>query len=173
MATDFMVRRATVADAGVITRHRVEMFKDMGVLPPQLGEVLATETVRYLEEAMPNEEYVGWLAASSGRPEEIVAGAGLQRRRVLPHPQAGPGGIGLADGRQGIVLNVFTERAFRCRGLAELLMRHVIAWAERSGLETLVLHTSDEGRRLYERLGFVPTNEMRYTGSLVRGRVPR
>jgi hypothetical protein len=25
----------------------------------------------------------------------------------------------------------------------------------------IVLHASDDGRRLYERLGFVPTNEMR------------
>ena len=25
----------------------------------------------------------------------------------------------------------------------------------------IVLHASDHGRRLYERLGFVPTNEMR------------
>jgi IS30 family transposase len=25
----------------------------------------------------------------------------------------------------------------------------------------IILHASDDGRRLYERLGFVPTNEMR------------
>jgi len=28
----------------------------------------------------------------------------------------------------------------------------------------LVLHASQDARPLYEKLGFVPTNEMRYTG---------
>ena len=30
-----------------------------------------------------------------------------------------------------------------------------------------VLHASAEGRALYERLGFVATNEMRFSGSLL------
>jgi len=30
----------------------------------------------------------------------------------------------------------------------------------------LVLHASTEGRALYEQLGFVATNEMRYEGDL-------
>jgi hypothetical protein len=34
------------------------------------------------------------------------------------------------------------------------------ALAERK-VTRIVLHASDDGRRLYERLGFVPTNEMR------------
>jgi hypothetical protein len=36
----------------------------------------------------------------------------------------------------------------------------------------LVLHASDEGRPLYESMGFEPTNEMRYTGTLLRTRGP-
>ena len=34
------------------------------------------------------------------------------------------------------------------------------ALAER-GIRRIVLHASEDGRRLYQRLGFVPTNEMR------------
>ncbi len=34
------------------------------------------------------------------------------------------------------------------------------------GIARLVLHASPEGRSLDERLGFEPTNEMRYTGDL-------
>lgn len=63
----------------------------------------------------------------------------------------------MAGGRQGIVLNVFTEQAWRRRGLATLLLEHVIAWAGPAGLDTLVLHASADGRRLYERLGFLAT----------------
>jgi GNAT superfamily N-acetyltransferase len=140
------------------------MFRDMGVLPHALYETLVTATKGYLEQVMPTEEYVGWLAAPSDLPQTIIAGAGLLQRGVPPHPLGGSAGLTVAEGRQGIVLNVFTERPWRRQGLAELLMRHVLAWAASKGLETLVLHASAEGRSLYERLGFVGTNEMRYAG---------
>jgi hypothetical protein len=32
------------------------------------------------------------------------------------------------------------------------------------GIRRVVLHASADGRRLYERIGFVPTNEMRLEG---------
>lgn len=50
--------------------------------------------------------------------------------------------------------------------LAKLIMEHVIAGARDAGVSHLVLHASSEGRPLYEALGFVATNEMRYTGEL-------
>jgi hypothetical protein len=45
-------------------------------------------------------------------------------------------------------------------------MRHVLEWARCERLDRLVLHASPEGRPLYERLGFVPTNEMRFADEL-------
>jgi GNAT superfamily N-acetyltransferase len=140
VSTAFTVRLATVADAAVIARHRTEMFSDMGILPKPRYEALVTATIRYLEHAMPNGKYVGWLAVPSDMPETTVAGAGILQRRVPPHPHDGPGEFTVAEGRQGIVLNVFTERLWRRRGLAELLMRHVLAWAASRGLETLMHH---------------------------------
>jgi GNAT superfamily N-acetyltransferase len=92
----------------------------------------------------------------------------VMQRRVPPHPCDATGGVVIADGRQGIVLNVFTERPWRKRGLAGLLMQRVLAWAADSGLETLELHASDDSRRLFERLGFIATNEMRYPGTLLQ-----
>jgi hypothetical protein len=41
------------------------------------------------------------------------------------------------------------------------MMRVVLDALAARGIRRIVLHASDEGRRLYERLGFVPTNEMR------------
>jgi hypothetical protein len=48
-------------------------------------------------------------------------------------------------------------------------MQTLIGWAGDAGLHTLVLHASDAGRPLYERLGFKATNEMRYSGTLGAG----
>jgi GNAT superfamily N-acetyltransferase len=110
-------------------------------------------------------EYLAWFAVPSAHPREIVGGAGILVRRLPPHPLKGSE-VRLAAGRQGLVMNVFSERRWRRRGVAELLMRHLLVWASENDLDTLVLHASAEGRTVYERLGFVATNEMRYTGPL-------
>lgn len=73
---------------------------------------------------------------------------------------------GIANGREAIVLNVFTERAWRRKGIARLLMQHVLDWASGADIDRLVLHASGEGRPLYARIGFVPSGEMRYAKPL-------
>jgi GNAT superfamily N-acetyltransferase len=153
------VRRATVEDVATIARHRAAMFVDMGRATADVAAQLVADTEVYLRDAIPREEYLGWLATEE-EDARIVAGAGVQRRRVLPFPRA----TDVAFGHQAIVLNVYTEPAFRRRGLARCLMTEIIAWARAVRLESLVLHAADEGRPLYEQLGFVGTNEMRYHG---------
>ena len=83
----------------------------------------------------------------------------MQLRPILPRP--GTDGDDLELGPEAIVLNVYVEPAWRRRGVAEALMRAVLNALAVRGIRRIVLHASDDGRRLYERLGFVPTNEMR------------
>src|SRR5437773_2201439 len=110
---------------------------------------------------------IGWHAHPVALPDKIVAGAGVQLRRTLPHPVGEPGGeIAIAEGRHAMVINVFTEPDWRRRGLATFLMERLIAWARAERLDRLVLHASDEGRRVYERLGFIENNEMRFRDRL-------
>lgn len=140
----------------------------MGQVPSGGFGELHESSRAFLLDALARGEYTGWLAAPDGEPGTVVAGAGVQLRRVLPHPVVSAGGVvSVAEGRHAIVLNVFTEPAWRRRGLGELLMRQVLDWAREQRLDRLVLHASAEGRPLYERLGFVATNEMRFADALV------
>lgn len=167
MGKDFSIRLATPADAAIIAWHRARMFQDMGELPPLLFEVLRTKAEAYLVGALRRGDYVGWLGSPADQPDQVAGGAGVQLRQVLPHPAKSPEGeVTVAEGRHGIVLNVFTEPVWRRCGLAEQLMRQLLAWAQKESLDRLVLHASVDGRQLYERLGFVATNEMRFVGTL-------
>jgi GNAT superfamily N-acetyltransferase len=132
---EFLIRQATPADVEIIAHHRAAMFHDMGSAAPEVMEELAAVTRLYLRDATPRGEYVGWWQA----------------------PPAGE----VAPGRQGIVLNVYTEKPFRRQGLARRLMLELLAWSRAQPLDSLVLHAAPEGRLLYESLGFVATNEMR------------
>jgi len=67
-------------------------------------------------------------------------------------------------GRQGTIVNVFTEPQWRRRGIAGRLVKEIIAWSKNECLDRLLLHASDDGRSVYERLGFIAGNEMYFAG---------
>jgi GNAT superfamily N-acetyltransferase len=169
LTNDARIRRATLADVNTIANHRAAMFLAMGSATPEIVPQLVADTAAFLLEAIPREEYLGWLAYLVGTPERVVAGAGVQPRRVLPAPRKlADGRCHVGDGRQAIVINVYTEPAFRRQGLARRLMTEVLRWAAEVELDGLVLHAAPDGRPLYEQLGFAATNEMRFMGLLKR-----
>lgn len=164
--SDFTLRSLTPDDAAIVARHRAAMFHEMGSLAASDVGALEAAVAAYLRPAIERGEYCGWLAmpnrGSDAESGLIVGGAGIQLRPQLPRPR--PGG-GLLTGRQGILLNVYVEPAFRRQGLARALVAAAIAWARSNRLAGLVLHASDAGRPLYAQLGFVATNEMQFSGA--------
>jgi len=154
----FTLREATSSDLQLLARHRASMFRDMGKLATTGEADLARATESYLRNALPRGEYLAWIANSSGPTGEPVGGAGVQLRPILPRPGTAAGELEL--GPEAIVLNVYVEPGWRRRGVAEALMRAVLSALAERGISRIVLHASDDGRRLYERLGFVLTNEM-------------
>jgi ribosomal protein S18 acetylase RimI-like enzyme len=153
----FTVREADATDIPFLARHRAAMFRDMGKLAIHQEETLVRATATYLRDAMPRGDYLAWVAQDTGEPPAIIGGAGAQLRPLLPRPGFGDD---LELGPEAIVLNVYVEPAWRRRGAAEALMRAVLDTLAQRGIRRIVLHASDDGRRLYERLGFVSTNEM-------------
>jgi GNAT superfamily N-acetyltransferase len=162
VADGWSLRHATTDDAPVIGAHRALMFREMGLLQDDAAAALRTATETYVRDAIPRGEYVGWLAHPDGTPRDVIAGAGLHRRPILPRPN--DDGTRVLAGIEGLVLNVWVEPAWRRRGLAEEMMRVILAWARAHDLARVSLHASEAGRPIYQRLGFVPSSEMRLPG---------
>jgi GNAT superfamily N-acetyltransferase len=157
----FRIRRATVQDADIIAWHRARMFQDMGDVSDGGFEILRAKAHSRLKEWLESGDYIGWLATAADEPETVVGGAGVQLQPILPRPL---NASTVGEGRQGAVVNVFTEPQWRRRGIAGLLIKEIITWSRDEHLDRLLLHASDEGRSLYERLGFIAGNEMRFVG---------
>jgi len=155
----FDVRQANASDIPLLARHRAAMFRDMGRLASGSEASLVRATADYLREALPRGEYLAWVAQTTSSSPEPIGGAGVQLRPILPRPRSSGDGIEL--GPEAIVLNVYVEPAWRRRGVGERLMQSVLTALAERNVRRIVLHASQDGRRLYERLGFVPTNEMR------------
>lgn len=157
----FEIRRATVRDAHVIAWHRAQMFQDMGDVSGEAFEILRAKARVRLEQWIDSGDYIGWLATPADKPEKIVGGAGIQLQPILPRP-VDTSTIG--EGRQGTIINVFAEPQWRRHGIAGLLIKEIVAWSKSERLDRLVLHASGQGRPIYEKLGFVASNEMRLSG---------
>jgi GNAT superfamily N-acetyltransferase len=163
----YAIRRATVADAATIARHRVAMYCDMGKVPTEaLVATLLQASTAALAAALGDGSYVGWLAADARH--RVVAGAGVHIKPQLPRISVD--GTRVVVAPLALVVNVYTEPRLRRQGIARLLMAEVMQWSVARGFDGVVLHASDDGRPLYESLGFVPTNEMRWGARAERER---
>ena len=155
MDSDYRVRRAVIDDTPIIARHRAAMFRDMGDLSGDDVARLENAAFVYIRQMMAERRYLGWLVERRG---EVVAGAGMIISQLLPRPGA------IEGGAQALIANVYCEPEHRRRGLARALMTAMLEWCKRERMAKVVLHASLEGRPLYESLGFIQTNEMRWQG---------
>jgi GNAT superfamily N-acetyltransferase len=154
------IRQATVSDAAIIARHRVGMFSDMGQVPTDaLATTLLETSTAALGALLRERSYIGWLAIAES--DHVLAGAGAHVQSQLP--RISHNGIAVTTAPVPLVVNVYTEPDFRGMGIARALMNTLLKWATAQGYDRVVLHASDAGRPLYQSLGFVPTNEMRWS----------
>jgi GNAT superfamily N-acetyltransferase len=142
----YRVRPATLDDLDVLVRHRIAMFTDMNVAMDE--SVLAPAFAQWLRTHMPAGTYRAWLIEAVGG--EVAAGGGIT---VLPWPP-GPRYMG---NRLAFVYNVYTERAYRRRGLARLIMNAIHEWCREAGVASVALNASVDGQPLYESMGYSVT----------------
>ena len=146
------VRRATVSDAEIIARHRRSMFRDMGYSDDARLDTMMQKFLPWVQAKLESSEYLAWLAVSN--ENLVVAGAGLWLMNWPAHM------VG-SSARRGNILNVYTEPQFRHRGLARLLVETALSWCKANAIDFVILHASEQGRSLYESIGFRAGNEMR------------
>jgi GNAT superfamily N-acetyltransferase len=145
------IREATPADIPEILRQRRAMYEDMDYHDADALSAIVSVSAAYLAKAIPDGSFRGWLASVDSR---VVAGAAIIISPWPAHPYD-------LECRRATILNVYTDRDYRRRGIARQLMQTMIAWCKREGFARVDLHASKDGRHLYESLGFEPSNEMR------------
>jgi len=145
-----VIRAITIADLDVICDHRARMFLEAGRAEPDVFAMAAPFRV-WLEPRLTDGCYFGFMAEARGR---IAGGVGLMELDWPPHP-AHP-----RDDRRGYVLNVFVEPDFRRHKIAHSLMDAAESEFRSRGLGYLILHATNQGAPLYERMEWRATSEM-------------
>lgn len=151
MPDGITIRQASPEDIPEILRQRRRMYEDMNYTDAAALDAMTSVSSTYLQKAFSDGTFHAWLALVG---ERTVGGAAVIVSPWLAHPYD-------LDCRRATILNVYTEPAYRRRGIGRKLMQTMIDWCRREGLERVTLHASDDGRHLYESLGFEESNEMR------------
>lgn len=145
------VREADASDVATLAEHRRRMFVDLGAKDSARIERMAAAFVPYAAEHMPRGELRAWLAEADGAP---IAGVAAVIQQVPPSMRN-------PEGTVGYILNMYVEPEWRRQGVARSLMETAIDALRTRGIGGVVLHASDQGRPLYEKLGFAASSEMR------------
>lgn len=149
---EILIRPGGFGDLPHMLHHRRAMFAEIGGADEDQLDRMQEASEQYLREALPGGAYRPWMAeTSSGR---VVGGGGIA---IVPWP----GSPDFPSPRRGWILGIYTEPEFRRSGVARRIMETIIQWCRTEGFAYVSLHASLDGRQLYEKMGFRPTNEMR------------
>ncbi len=148
----FEISRAKAEDTEILVTHRLGMFNDM--YPELRKEIQESEeqTRKWLREMLLEGRFVGFIVRTD---KGQVAGSGcLWIRKEQPNPT-------YSRLEAPYLLSMYTEKGFRRRGVARLIVETAIAWSKEHGYDRINLHASEMGKSLYVSFGFKPTNEMK------------
>ncbi len=151
MSDGYTIRLAKPEEAPILGEMRRRMFLDLGKPDNEIIRNVIQVFVPWVADAIRGGRYIPWVICAAGG--EIVSNAGLLLVEWPPNTRD----LNLV---RGYVMNVWTHPDHRRRGLARRLMEVILAEARRRQIKVTALHASDDGRALYEQLGYRQSREM-------------
>ena len=139
-------RRATLGDVEALVALRKQQLMDEGLSSPEKN--IDSELKAYFNRALADNSFISWLALDDG---VVIATSGLCFYQLPPN-YANP------SGNNAYVTNMLTQKAYRKQGIASALLEKILLEARSLGFTVVRLHASADGKGLYAKFGFVPTD---------------
>lgn len=146
------LRAATQDDMNHVIEMRIAYLREINnkLSEKEMGTLLKHLPDYYLRH-MEN-DFFAYLALEDGKPVSTVFLLIIER----------PANLNFITGKSGILLNVYTDPAYRKRGLASALLNMAMEDAKKFNVSNVELQATDMGIPIYEKLGF-HHKESRYT----------
>ncbi len=152
---DIVYKRLSEDELSRIIKIRIdqltEEYTSSGRTVPQNVD-LETSLMDFYKRNMAAGTYVSWLAFDGDR---IVGTSGMSFAEKPPY-------FTCLSGKVGILSSMYTDPAYRRRGIATQLLDRVVKEAKDYGCGTIYITASDMGVKLYEAYGF------RYNGNFMQ-----
>lgn len=146
------IRIGTIDDLPLLICHRRKMFTDMKDFPAAQLDAQDADWEKWAGQRLRAGTLIPFIAEDGGR---VVASACIFMRERTPYP-------GYAGGPSPQLMSMFTEHDQRRKGVATAIVEATQEYARKHGARFMTLQPSDRGQSIYGKLGFKPTNEMRW-----------
>lgn len=149
------IRRATLADAALITQHRHLMFADNNFTTEDRLREMDSAFGPWLRMHLADGSYVGLFLEEDGlgNPKKVLSAGGIFFMEFPPHWMD-------TEPLRPYLLNFYTVPEARGHGYAKQILEAAIAECRSRGPRVISLHASRFGRPIYERYGFAQSTEM-------------
>lgn len=138
--------KAADADLDIVMSSRIEMLKVVNGLPDEFS--FDREFINCTREYFKSSNQTTVLAVD----DEVIGCGTICYINVMPtfdHP----------SGKRAHIMNVYTRNSYCRRGIAYQMMKILIDEAKMKGITEISLDSTTLGRPLYEKCGFIKTEE--------------
>jgi len=142
------IRAARATDASDLARLRHSLYAEHDRAEEPL-DVYTARFAGFVRDALASDAWRIWVADLDGR---VVGAMWLQLVERVLRPGEERGSLPI-----GYLTSVFVEPELRDAGLGSRILREVVAWARRRGVEEIIVWPSERSYPLYERAGFSRT----------------
>lgn len=135
-------RKANIKDVSQLVELRKKQLIDEGCYSENN---IDDELERYFFASITNENLVVWIATEH---EYIIGTAGVCFFQYPPS-------FSNPTGRIAYITNVYTKKQYRKQGIATKLLELILEDIKTTDCKFARLHASSQGKKLYEKIGFV------------------
>jgi ribosomal protein S18 acetylase RimI-like enzyme len=140
------IYKAGLNDIEDLVQLRVDYLRmDKGKLSDEEEKAIRSQSKIYFAKHIHSGDFLAFIAQIDGK---IASAAFLL---VQDRPAIPPSMTGIT----GTLFNVITYPEYRKRGIASRIVQTIIREAEDMGLSSIDLSSTEEGKTLYEKIGFV------------------
>jgi len=154
MTSTLSIRLAKPVEYGALADAFYKMWLDNGMTASDFAHNWKAATLGFMAKVADCHDGCGFVAVDG---DTVVGAAQAHVARKL-YPQA----LKPEVRKDGYIWGVYVEPDYRRQGLARRLTSACMDHLQDVGCTRVVLHASPTGRPVYEGLGFIKTNEMRW-----------
>ncbi len=148
----FVYKKATIKDIDVLTRTRILVLRAANNLSADTNmSEMQKQSYEYYLKALKNNTHIAYLVFNEN---SIVGSGGISFFQVMPTYHN-------PSGYKAYIMNMYTHPDYRRRGIAYKMLDILVNEAKSKGINAISLETTEMGRPVYEKYGFVQMkNEM-------------
>lgn len=138
------IRRGTLNDIDSLVDLRLDLLKAVGNINDNTDiKELRKSSIDYFERKIDN-GFLFWVAEND---ERIIGISGLV---FMERPPVS----GNLTGLVGYIMNIYVVPEYRHNGIATGILKEMLLYLKETGVKHVFLHATDDGRKVYEKLGF-------------------